>query len=266
MSWYQHEWLINYALPAVVSAAIAWVGLIRETAGKGRLLGSWASAGLTALVLVLMAAAAVLAVWLLPHATSIPPVFAGAATGAVALPRRKQDETTPPYVKIMTLGIALAKERLMQRVHLDTCTWSDRFLSGISTSSQLRIFVHDLKLYLLERHPLASDTKHVNSLYSEIEKAVDMALNVQTTTDQNRRQESGWQREATEDELIACRQAFGTALAQSAYLVNFAYASGRRSERRELEALRAKASSNDAFHSPALPKQRQWFTRWRSSR
>ncbi|MFB7502939.1 hypothetical protein [Streptomyces broussonetiae] len=262
MSWFHHAWLVRYALPATVSAAIAWIGLAREFAGKGRLLGSWASSGLTLLVLALMGAVAAGAVILLPHAARIPPVLAGAATGATALPRRKQDETAQPYVKFMTLGIALARERLAQRVHLDACTWSDRFLQGIETSTQLRVFVHDLKLYLLERHPLAAETKAVNAIYTDVEKAIDAALDVQTRIDEACRDgELAWQRDPTTDELIARRQAFGTALAQCGHLLHFAYVHGRRSENAELQAVRAKAMSNDAFHSPAPPPQRRWYDR-----
>ncbi|MGQ5640755.1 MULTISPECIES: hypothetical protein [unclassified Streptomyces] len=242
-----------------MSAAIAWVGLAREFSGKGRLLGSWASSSLMLLVLSLMGVVAAGAVVLLPHAASIPPVVAGAATGATALPRRKQDEAAQPYVKFMTLGIALVRERLVQRVHLDACTWSDRFLRGIETSAQLRVFVHDLKLYLLERHPLAAETKAINAVYTDVETAIDVALDVATRIDEACRQAG---REPTDDELIARRQAFGTALAQCGHLLRFAYAHGRRSENEELRALRVKAMSNDAFHSPALPPQRRWFDRW----
>ncbi|WP_330343078.1 hypothetical protein [Streptomyces sp. NBC_00557] len=254
---------MDYALPACVSAAIAWVGLVREFAGKGRLLGSWASSALTLLVLAMMAAVAAGAVALLPHAASIPPVIAGAATGATALPRRKQEETAQPYVKFMTLGIALVRERLVQRVHLDACTWSDRFLDGIETSTQLRVFVHDLKLYLLERHPLAADTKTINAIYADAEKAIDVALDVQTSIDEACREgEVTWQRDPTLEELIARRQAFGTALAECGHLLRFAYVHGRRSQNEELRALRAKATTNDAFHSPGLPPQRRWYDRW----
>ncbi|MFD8390802.1 hypothetical protein ACFV2N_16710 [Streptomyces sp. NPDC059680] len=242
-----------------MSAAIAWVGLAREFSGKGRLLGSWASASLMLLVLALMGAVAAGAVALLPHAASIPPVIAGAATGATALPRRRQDETAQPYIKFMTLGIALVRERLVQRVHLDACTWADRFLGGIETSAQLRVFVHDLKLYLLERHPLAAETKTINAVYAEVETAIDVALDVATSIDEACRQDG---REPTDEELIARRQAFGTALAHCGHLLRFAYAHGRRSENEELKALRAKAMSDDAFHSPVLPPQRRWFERW----
>ncbi|KUM99099.1 hypothetical protein AQI95_40650 [Streptomyces yokosukanensis] len=235
------------------------MGLAREFSGKGRLLGSWASSSLMLLVLALMGAVAAGAVVLLPHAASIPPVIAGAATGATALPRRKQDETVQPYVKFMTLGIALVRERLVQRVHLDACTWSDRFLSGIETSAQLRVFVHDLKLYLLERHPLAAETKTINAVYAEVQTAIDVALDVQTRIDETCRQD---ERGPTGDELVARRQAFGTALAHCGHLLRYAYVHGRRSENEELTTLRAKAMSNDAFHSPALPPQRRWLDRW----
>ncbi|MER6073630.1 hypothetical protein ABT187_33295 [Streptomyces sp. NPDC001817] len=259
MSWLHHTWLAEYVLPAAVSAAIAWVGLAREFSGKGRLLGSWASSFLMLLVLALMGGVAAGAVALLPHAASIPPVIAGAATGATALPRRRQDETAQPYIKFMTLGIALVRERLVQRVHLDACTWSDRFLRGIETSAQLRVFVHDLKLYLLERHPLAAETKTINAIYTEVETAIDVALDVATSIDEVCRQAG---REPTDEEVVARRQAFGTALAQCGHLLRFAYTHGRRSENEELKTLRVKAMSNDAFHHPALPPQRRWYERW----
>ncbi|MFI9810081.1 hypothetical protein ACIHEJ_38275 [Streptomyces sp. NPDC052301] len=259
MSWFGHNWLPDYVLPAVVSAAIAWVGLAREFTGKGRLLGSWASSALMLLVLVLMGAVAAGAVALLPHAASIPPVIAGAATGATALPRRKQDETTQPYIKFMTLGIALARERLVQRVHLDACTWADRFVHGIENSAQLRVFVHDLKLYLLERHPLAAETRTINTIYQDVETAIDLALDVQTRIDEACREA---ERAPTGDERFARRQAFGTALAHCGHLLRYAYVHGRRSEYDELKALRAKALSDDAFHGQVLPPQRRWFERW----
>ncbi|MEZ7007099.1 hypothetical protein [Streptomyces sp. AD55] len=264
MSWYEHAWLVDYALPALVSAGIAWVGLTREFSGKGRLLGSWASAGLVCVVLALMGAVAVGTVALLPHAASVPPLLAGAATGATALPRRRQDETVQPYVKFMTLGIALARERLQQRVHLDACTWADRFLAAVESSTQLRVFVYDLKLYLLERHPLGGDAKTINAIYAEVEEAIDAALDVQTRVDEACRRTDAGPRQPTPAEVIARRQAFGTALAHCSHLLRFAYTRGRRSENGELEALRAKAVSEDVFRCRALPEQSTWLDRWRS--
>ncbi|MEU3713695.1 hypothetical protein [Streptomyces catenulae] len=257
MNWSHDAWLGDYLLPAVVSAALAWIGLAREFTGKGRLLGSWASFGLMVTVLTLMGAVATGAVLLLPHAASIPPVVAGAATGAAALPRRKQDEVSQSYVRFMTLGIALVKERLAHRMNLDACTWVDRFLDRVHTSTQLRIFAHDLKLYLLERHRLASATKTINGIYSDVKQSIDSALDVQTRIDEECRQDG---RARTEDEIIAQRQEFGTALAHCGHLLRFAYVHGRRSEDTELCAVVAKAMSPDAFSSQ-MPTQRRWFER-----
>ncbi|WP_030343145.1 hypothetical protein [Streptomyces sp. NRRL S-1022] len=262
--WHEHVWLGRYALPAVVSAAIAWLGLLRDFARRGRLLGSRQSVGLLVLMLGMLGGVTVIAAALLPHAGALPPVVAGVATGAAAVPRRKQEEGTPPYIKFMTLGIALVRERLIDRVHLDARAWSDTFLEGIHSSAQLRVFIYDLKLYLLDRHELSGDVKTVNTLYADAEKALDAALEVQTKIAQDCREPGmPWSREPSEDEAIRERRAFAEARAQCGHLLLFAYIHGRRSEYPQLTALREKATSNDAFHSPRLPPQRSFLSRWR---
>ncbi|MGX1975843.1 hypothetical protein [Streptomyces kronopolitis] len=207
----------------------------------------------------------VIAAALLPHADALPPVVAGVATGAAAVPRRKQEEGAPPYIKFMTLGIALVRERLIDRVHLDARAWSDTFLEGIQSSAQLRVFVYDLKLYLLDRHELTGDVKTVKALYDDAEKAIDAALEVQTKIAEDCREPgTQWSRAPSEDEDIRQRRAFAEARAQCGHLLLFAHVHGRRSEYAQLTALRRKATSNDAFRSPPLPPQRSFLGRWRA--
>lgn len=87
--WHEHVWVGQYALPAAVSAAIAWIGLLRDFSRRGRLLGSRQSVGLLLLMLGMLGGVTVIAAALLPHADALPPVVAGVATGAAAVPRRK---------------------------------------------------------------------------------------------------------------------------------------------------------------------------------
>lgn len=258
MTWYHHGWLAGYALPAALSAGLAWVGLARHSVGKGRLLGSWRSAGLTLLVLALTGAVGVAAGLALPHLAKLPPVAAGLATGVTTMPRKRQDDTTQPYVKFMTLGIAWFRERLDYRMHLDARNWCDRFLDGFEKSTHLRVFVHDLKHYLVDRHPALAKT--VNNLFEAADKAMIRALDVQTRTDEARREiHIPWMREPTDEEVYQCRSAFGEARNYCGDLLLYAYVHGRRTEQAELETLRTKALSNDAFHSSPLPRQRRWF-------
>ncbi|MFF7406804.1 MULTISPECIES: hypothetical protein [Streptomyces] len=260
MTWYHHGWLAEYALPAAAGAGLAWIGLARHAVGKGRLLGSRQSAGLTLLILALTGAVGIVAAMALPHLAKLPPLTAGLATGAAAVPRKKQDDTTQPYVKFMTLGIAWFRERLEYRMHLDACRWCDRFLDGFEKSTQLRVFVYDLRNYLLDRHPTL--TKAVNNLFDAADDAMVHALDVQTRTDEARRDaRSPWMREPTDDETYLCRSALGEARNRCGDLLLHAYVHGRRTEQPELESLRAKALSDDAFRSSPVPRPRLSFRR-----
>ncbi|MEU1401647.1 hypothetical protein ABZ471_04645 [Streptomyces sp. NPDC005728] len=259
MTWYHHSWLAGYALPAALSAGLAWIGLARHSVGRGRLLGSWRSAGLTLLVLALTGTVGIAAGLALPHLAKLPPIAAGLATGVTTMPRKRQDDTTQPYVKYMTLGIAWFRERLEYRMQLDARRWCDRFMDGFEKSTQLRVFMHDLKNYLLDRHPTL--TKTVTNLFDAADKAMINALEVQTKTDEARREiHISWTREPTDEEVYQCRSAFGEARNRCGDLLLYAYLHGRRTEQAELETLRTKALSNDAFHSSALPQQRRRFS------
>lgn len=257
MTWYHHGWLAGYALPAMLSAGLAWIGLVRHSVGKGWLLGSWRSAGLTLLVLALTGAVGIAAGLALPHLAELPPVAAGLATGVTAMPRKRQGETSQPYVRFMTLGIAWFRERLEYRMWLDAHSWTAEFLDGFEKSTQLRVFVHDLRNYLADRHPTLGKT--ITNLFDAADKAMIHALDVQTRTDEARRDIDGWMREPTDEEVYQCRSAFGEAVNRCGDLLLCAYVHGRRTEQTELETLRTKALPNDAFHSPALPAPRRRF-------
>ncbi|MGW5651681.1 hypothetical protein [Streptomyces humi] len=262
MTWYHHSWLSGYALPAMLSASLAWIGLVRHSVGKGRLTGSWRSTGLTVTVLVLTGAVGVAAGLALPHLAKLPPVAAGLATGVTTMPRKRQDDTTQPYVKFMTLGIAWFRDRLEYRMLLDAHSWSTGFLDGFEKPTQLRVFVHDLRNYLVDRHPTLHKT--VNGLFDTADRAMIHALDVQTKTDQARRDVDGWLRDPTAEEVYRCRSAFGEAFNRCGDLLLCAYLHGRRTEQAELERLRADALPSDAFHSSALPVQRRRFGRRRN--
>ncbi|MDF3300435.1 hypothetical protein [Streptomyces tropicalis] len=261
MSWYQQTWWTDLVLPAVVCAGVAWFGLLRHFHGRGRLLGSRRSAALACTVLVLMCAVAVGTGQLLPHLAALPPAAAGFATGAAAIPRKKQDETTQPYVKFMTLGVAWLMERLEYRLRTDGLTWCDRLLEDVRESAQLRLFAHGVKHYLLERHQQNAVAKTVNAAYDATERAIDVALDVQTRTDEACRTRWPAPGRPTEHESFECRRTLEEARAHCAHLLLLAYQLGRRSEHPELEALRDKVVSDDAYRSGAVPVQRRWFTR-----
>jgi hypothetical protein len=268
MSWYQETWCTDYVLPAVACAVIGWLGMLRHFHGKGRLLGTARSAGLSFAVLALMCAAAIGTAHLLPHLASLPPVTAGVATGAAAAPRKKQDENTQPYVKFLTLGVAWLMERLEYRLHSDGQSWSEAFLADFTESAPLRIFNHDLMQYLLDRHRQPALSKQITACYEDAKKAIDRALDVQTSTDMACHGDGTWlsQREPTEQERYDCRSSFGEARAQSGHLLLMAYLHGRRSEAPQLEELREKALPQDAYHSAALPVQRRRFGGLRRNR
>ncbi|MCF3131235.1 hypothetical protein [Streptomyces olivochromogenes] len=260
-SWYQQTWCTDYALPAAACAVIAWFGLLRHFHCKGRLLGTARSAALSLSVMALMCAAAVGTAHLLPHLAALPPVTAGVATGAAALPRKKQDEGTQQYVKILTLGVASLMERLDYRLHTDGQSWCDAFLADFTESAKLRMFNHDLKQYLLDRHRQSAVCKTIHACYEEAERAIDKALDVQTRTDEACRGDVSWlpPRDPTDQERYDCRSSFAEARAQSGHLLLIAYVQGRRSERPQLEELRDKALWRDTYHSSALPRQGRRF-------
>ncbi|KIE26022.1 hypothetical protein LK08_16525 [Streptomyces sp. MUSC 125] len=256
MIWDHHGWLAGYVLPAVLSAGLAWIGLVRHSVGKGWLLGSWRSAGLALLVLVLAGAVGIAAGLALPHLAKLPPAAAGLATGVTTMPRKRQEDTTQPYVKFMTLGIAWLRERLDYRMCLDAHSWCAQFLDGFEKSTHLRVFVHELKHHLVNRHPTLNKT--INNLFDAADKAMIHALEVQTKTDEARRDtHTGWMREPTDEEVYQCRSAFGEAFSRCGDLLLCAYVHGRRTEQSELGTLRAKALPNDAFRNSPLPVQRR---------
>ncbi|UXY32996.1 hypothetical protein [Streptomyces sp. HUAS TT20] len=258
-SWYQQTWWTYYVLPGGACALIAWIGLLKHFHGKGRLLGTARSAGLSLSVMALMCATAIGTAHLLPHLAALPPVTAGLATGAAALPRRKQDESTQPYVKILTLGVASLMERLDYRLRTDGQSWCDAFLADFKESVNLRMFNHSLKRYLLDRHRQPAVCKTVNACYEEAERAIDKALDIQTRTDEACRGEASWTppRDPTEQERYDCLSSFAEACALSAHLLLIAYQHGRRSEQPQLEQLRDDALWREAYHSPGLPRQRR---------
>ncbi|WP_089100411.1 hypothetical protein [Streptomyces hyaluromycini] len=259
MTSYHHGWLAGYALPAMLSAGLAWVGLARHSVGKGWLLGSWRSTGLALLVLVLTGLVGIAAGLALPHLAKLPPVAAGLATGVTTMPRKRQEDTTQPYLKFMTLGIAWFRERLEYRMCLDAHSWCARFLDGFEKSTQLRVFVHELKNYLVDRHPTL--TKTIANLFDAADEAMIHALEVQTKTEEARRDiGTGWMREPTDEEVYQCRSAFGEAINRCGDLLLCAYLHGRRTEQAELGTLRAKALANDAFNSSSLPAQQRRFS------
>ncbi|MEU6480344.1 hypothetical protein ABZ858_26365 [Streptomyces sp. NPDC047017] len=263
MSWYQQSWWTHFVLPAVVCAGVSWFGLLRHFHGKGRLLGSRRSTALACSVLALMCAVAIGTGLLLPHLAALPPAAAGFATGAAAIPRKKQDETTQPYVKFMTLGIAWLMERLEYRMRTDGLTWCDAALEGVRESTQLRLLAHGVRQYLLERHQLGAVVKAVNATYDAAEKAIDAALDVQTMIDENCR--TRWLApEPTAHERFECRRSLEEARTQCVHLLLIAYLHGRRSEQPEIEALRAKLVPEDTYRSAGVPTQRGWFSRWRA--
>ncbi|MGW3983843.1 hypothetical protein [Streptomyces mirabilis] len=263
MSWYQETWWTAFVLPAVVCAGVAWFGLLRHFTGKGRLLGSRRSAGLALSVVALMCGVAIGAGLLLPHLAKVPPAAVGFGMGVTALPRKKRDESTQPYVKLMTLGIAWLMERLEYRIHTDGLAWCEKLVEDIDQSAQLRMLAHEVQQFLLHRHQQAALTKAINAAYSDAEQAIDKALEVQTNTDQARGVHTWERREPTELELFACRRAVGEARTMCVHLLLLAYRNGRKSERSELEALRAKVAPNDTYRGGGVPPQRSWFDRMR---
>ncbi|MEU6535682.1 hypothetical protein [Streptomyces sp. NPDC047000] len=267
MSWYQQTWWTAFVLPAAVCAGVAWFGLLRHFSGKGRLLGSRWSVGLALSVVALMCGVAVGAGFLLPHLAKVPPAAVGFGMGATALPRRKRDETTQPYVKLMTLGVAWLMERLEYRIHTDGLSWCEEFTDGVEQSAQLRLLAHDVWQFLRERHQQAAQLKAINTAYEEAQQAIDKALEVQTRTDQACGVHSRWdRREPTEREVFECRSALGEARARCGHLLLLAYRHGRKSEQAALEELRSKIIPNDAFRGGAAPSRWRWLRRVRNQR
>ncbi len=266
MHWYQHTWFTDFALPAGICAGVAWFGLLRQFAGKGRLLGTHRSAALAFSVVALMCAIAVGAGLLLPHLAKVPPAAAGFALGATAAPRRRQDGTAQPVVKFMTLGVAWLLERLEYRMRTDALNWSTEFLADFRESRQLRLFIHELQQYLLARQDHAAVIKSIKAQYEAAEKAIDKALEVQTSTDDACNVQTPWlKREPDADEEFACRSTFAEARTLSEHFVKLAYLHGRRSEHPALEVLRTGALNAGAHHRVPVPPQRRRPS-WRRSR
>ncbi|BBA96330.1 hypothetical protein RVR_1578 [Actinacidiphila reveromycinica] len=261
MTWYSHTWCAAYAAPAAACTAIAWLCLLRRFAGRGRLLGTWRSACLSALVLLAMGATSVGAGLLLPHLGQVPPAAAGVATGFAVAPRgRRQDEGAQPLLRFMTLGIGWLLERLEYRLATDAQTWCDSFMERFKEVRQLRIFIHGLKRFLLDRPHSTVTNKAVCACHEDAERRLDAALDVQTRVEEACRTPAPpgvaeFRRARSADEEARCVIAFNEARAMCAHLLRFAYCQGRRSERPEIERLRDAVVPPDAYRSTGALRQ-----------
>ncbi|NJQ02582.1 hypothetical protein [Streptomyces zingiberis] len=263
MSWFQSPFFLNWGAPAGLSGLVAWICLVRQYHGKGRLLGSARAALLSAAVVTAMAGIALLAVSLLPLLAQVPAAAVGVATGAGVLRRgRVQSDTAKPFLTFLTLGTAHLLERLEERMALDCADWCDDLADGLRDLRRAQVFVHALRLHLVARHQDKTSRKAVEERFAEAEEAIRRALETEERIEAARRMPGfdgrpGPRRDRTEEERVAALRAWGEARHHCALLLRVAYLLGRRSDRWALLALRDGTAPGGGRPGAPLPAQRR---------
>ncbi|MCC5033427.1 hypothetical protein DMH02_009405 [Streptomyces sp. WAC 00631] len=269
MSWFPSPFLPQWALPAGLSGLVAWICLVRQYHGKGRLLGTRQSVLLSAAVVGAMAAIALLVIALLPLLSEVPAAAVGVATGAGVLRRGRavQPDTTKPFLSFLTLGTAHLLERLEARMETDCADWCDDMVSGIRDPYQMQIFVHAVRLHLLARHPDKAGRKLTDERFAEAEAALQQAIETDARTGGACRApgRDGLpepRRDRGEAERVESLRAWGEALHSCKLLLRVAYLLGRRSDRRRLLELLDGAAPAGSRRDAPLPSQRRPHRRW----
>ncbi|WP_051722398.1 hypothetical protein [Streptomyces albus] len=272
MSWFPSSFLPEWALPAGLSGLVAWICLVRQYHGKGRLLGTWRSGLLSAAVVGAMAAIALLVIALLPLLAEVPAAAVGVATGAGVLRRGRtavQQDTTKPFLTFLTLGTTHLLERLETRMETDCADWCDAMVSGIRDLYQLQIFVHAVRLHLLARHPDKAARKMTDERFAEAEAALQQAIETDSRTrtggglrPPGRDDLPGTRRDRAGEERVESLRAWGEALHGCKLLLRVAYLLGRRSDRRRLLDLLDGAAPGGGRRDAPLPSQRRPHLRW----
>ncbi|MZE76069.1 hypothetical protein [Streptomyces xinghaiensis] len=268
MSWFQPPFLLNWVLPAGLSGLVAWICLVRQYHGKGRLLGTWRSGLLSAAVVTSMAAIALLVISLLPLLAEVPAAAIGIATGAGVVRRgRVQQDTSGPFLAFLTLGTSHLLDRLEARMETDCADWCDDLLAGIKDLYQLQIFVHAVRLHLLARRPDRTARKAADDRYAEADAALTRAIDTESRIGEACRMPGFGslpepRRNRTEEERVASLRAWGEARHSCALLLRVVYLLGRRSDRRRLLGLREEAAPSGGYRETPLPAQRRPHRRW----
>lgn len=256
MNWYHEVWCTRYALPAAAGALVTWLSLFRRFAGRGRLLGTWRSAGLAAAVVGLMAGASVVAGLALPHLAALPPAAAGLVTGFGAAPRRQRDESTQPVVKILSFGVASLLERLEYRLSLDCLDWCERQVEPLTEIAQLWALAEGVTDHLRARQT-GRVLKAVQECHQDAAEALDRALAVYGERHEGRRTTA--RRAFSDPEQRARARVFAEARSRCLDLLALWYRHGRRSEEPALHRIVAAARPPDACRTAPVPVRRRSF-------
>ncbi|MEU6082205.1 hypothetical protein [Streptomyces sp. NPDC047108] len=263
MSWHDSPIFLNWVLPALLSAGVAWVCLIRQYHGKGRLLGTRRSVLHSAGLLGAMAAVAVVLLVLLPLLGKVPPIAVGVATGAGVVSRgRVQADTTKPFTGILTLGTAHLLERLEERMATDCADWADAVMTGFEDITQMQLFAHEVKAHALARQSNKNRRKSIEACYEEADDALGRATNVHAAIGEACRLPTPGglpeeRRLPTAAESVELHRAWAEAEHSLKLLLQQTYVYGRRSDDTALLALRDTRVTSRGYRETPVPAQRR---------
>jgi hypothetical protein len=245
-----------------VCALVTWISLVYRFADKGRLLGTARSAAVCcAIIACTCAAALITTTLLLPHAADVPPAVAAAAAGGALAPRVRQQQnqhSTPPFVAVITLGIAVLLGQLERRLAHDMYCHCNELVRDFENVAQLRMFAFDARGHLRGCTPVAKDRTTINSLYEEVDQMLDDATKVEADIEATCRQREVQEfpvelHSPTREEAEDRRQALAMAKESCVKMLEFGYRTGKRSGDRELTRLRERALAGEPLATAGTP-------------
>ncbi|MEV0260572.1 hypothetical protein AB0I49_04420 [Streptomyces sp. NPDC050617] len=243
----QASWLTEWVLPAAVCAGVAWVGLVYRFREDGRLLGTVRSAALAvAVVLWTSGVAALASGFLLPHASSVPPIAVGAVAGSGVVPRGRGEQTSGrALLAVLTLGDSLLLASLARRLQADRADWCDRLVLGFHDCWDLDVFSDEVKRHLLMRVDVRGRTqrsrssirREITDRYKDVQTAAQKWAKAETDIGKTCLQQC---RPRTREEERRAKRAFGEAEQYCRHLLELAHTHGKRSSDRKIAELRAR--------------------------
>ncbi|HET6353492.1 hypothetical protein [Streptomyces sp.] len=240
-------------MPAAACLVVSWIGLVLRFHGRGRLSGTRQARRLFCLVLAATTAIAVATcVYALPHASSLPPIAVGVATGAAVVPREKAPNSGRPVTALLTFGISWLLGALSRRLTTDRADWCEEMTLGVMDGYSLVHLSSALRTHLLARleepgfgltvRTAGKRQDEIEQRFVEAKKAAERSIKTETDVEKTQRS-SG--RLITPEEKVKAMCHFGEARHACQLLLHLAHDHGRRSSDAVLRGLRDEA----AFHS-----------------
>jgi hypothetical protein len=251
------QWL----LPVGVCAGVTWVALLIRFWSEGRLMATGSSRWCTVLFVAWTACVAGLAsLWLMPHASRIPPALVGAIAGWALVSQVGREEERQlqnvPLLKLLTLYASVLLERLARQLKHDEVMWCEKLAQGFCESWELRRFIETVRNVLLPRTDVSGFTaqrtagqrKRINGRYEEAVTALNEWTAQERDKEKARNDPDPY---ALKEAELQCRNARGRAERHCCFLLGIAYKEGSRSTDREILRLKVSLGHDDVEHGIA---------------